>query len=166
MLLTNVTCRSIAVPSRRVNKVREWLEANGVTEVGEAELLALCLSLPDIPGAALRKLLRETGIHLSPMVEGVRQDTPANLARTLIALQNEYEQGDPEVRRRVRRIVVTAREHARLAAIRKPEKHTMVECMRVWLDNPPVFETWWRLRSGASDGTPGNTDTEESSTTS
>jgi hypothetical protein len=49
----------------------------------------------------------------------------------------------------VRRLVIAAKDHARLAA-RNPEKradkHEMNLWLTTWLENPPVFEEWVLLR--------------------
>jgi len=64
--------------------VRDWIARAGVKRIGDVEFERLRSELADIPEAALRKLLRETAVPLAPLVEGVRQDTFENLARTLI----------------------------------------------------------------------------------
>jgi len=107
-----------------------------------------------IPESALRKLVREADVLLAPMVEGVRQDTWENLGRTLVALQHVYEAADADARRRCRALVITAKDHGQLAARRNPEKREMVGCIRVWLENPPVFEEWWKLRMAAASAPP------------
>jgi hypothetical protein len=89
-------------------------------------------------------------------VEGVRQDDFDQLERTLVALTGEYEgaAGDRERARRLRRIVITAKEHARFAARRAKEesrrkmKLEMADWMLVWLENPAIFPQWVRLRRG------------------
>ena len=45
----------------------------------------------------------------------------------------------------VRRLVITAKEHARLAAripSKRPEKEEMILWLTTWLENPPVFREW------------------------
>lgn len=94
---------------------------------------------------------------LEPMVEGVRQDSFENLERTLLAMAEEYRRArDGGARERAgacRRQVITAKDHARLAARRlaaAPEagarKDEMISWMIVWLENPAVFPRWLRLR--------------------
>ena len=136
----------------RLARVREWLRANPCAAVGEPEFERIGAEL-EIPEEALRKLLRECAVPLAPLVEGVRQDTWEHLGRTLIALQREYETGDQKRRQQCRRLVITAKDHAQFAARRKPGKHEVVECLRVWLENPPVFESWWRLTSRTRENT-------------
>ncbi len=148
------------VASKQIDRVLKWIGTHMPEWIGEREFAEMSAEL-GIGERPLRKLLRETGVRLSPMVEGVRQDSFENLGRTLIALQDEYEGADAGVARAIRRLVITAKDHARLASRRKPEKAEMVEWMLVWLENPPVFDSWCRLRPSAR--TPGNTDTEESS---
>jgi hypothetical protein len=96
-----------------------------------------------------RDLLRESGAPLDAMVEGVRQEDFAALERTLLALAGAYAGADYEGRRSCRRLVITAKDHAKLAG-RKPEladeKGEMVLWMLTWLENPGVFADWVGLR--------------------
>ena len=50
-------------------------------------------------------------------------------------------------------MVVAAKDHARFAA-RKPErraeKEEMILWMRTWLENPPLFASWVKLRREAA----------------
>jgi len=97
----------------------------------------------------LRRALRNCGKPLSSFVEGVRQNTFEELERTLVALGTEYEGSDAERRRSIRDLVITARDHARLAARRAksaPTKHEMVLWMNTWLENPGAFPLWVSLR--------------------
>jgi hypothetical protein len=51
----------------------------------------------------------------------------------------------------VRRLVITAKEHARLAARnpgKRPDKEEMILWLTTWLENPPVFREWVSLRRG------------------
>jgi hypothetical protein len=148
------------VARKRLVRIREWLAGRGLEQIGDDEYAELSRHFADIPAAALRRLVREAGLPMSPLVEGVRQDNLEILGRTLLALQQAYEGGGPETQRRCREAVILAKDHARLAARRKPEKREMVEWMLVWLENPPVFRTWWRLK--VSGQTRGSTDTGES----
>ncbi len=61
----------------------------------------------------------------------------------------EYEHGDAARRARVRRLVITAKDHARWASkkeAKRAEKEEMVLWMLTWLENPPLFAEWVRLR--------------------
>src|SRR5271157_1579496 len=126
------------------------LRPERVTEALFGELLsALC----PVSEGYLRRLLRETGIPLAPLVEGIRQDEFAELERTLLAMQREY--ADARTRRDARRAqvcrqaVITAKDHARFA-LRSPKRtpeqraaeQEMLLWMLTWLDNPAVFPTW------------------------
>jgi len=108
----------------------------------------------------LRRLLRSSGLPLAPVVEGVRQDSFAELERTLLALERELEAaleaGDEARARACRRAVIEAKDHARLA-LRNPRTHPdkaackqeMILWMLTWLENPGVFPAWLGLRQQA-----------------
>lgn len=146
--------------SKKGDKLRAWIESAKPAEIGEHEWQALSAELAPISESYLRKLLRETSAPLAPLVEGVRQDSFEHLERTLLALEGEYESAaasrDAGRMARCRRLVITAKDHARWAARRStsdpkkgPEKEEMVQWMVVWLENPGVFEQWVRLRRKA-----------------
>jgi hypothetical protein len=78
------------------------------------------------------------------MVEGVRQGTLDELESSLLALLDEFERGDANRRSAVRRLVITAKDHARWA--KRAEKEEMILWLLTWLENPPVFRDWVRLR--------------------
>lgn len=104
----------------------------------------------------LRHLLRDSGVPLAPMVEGVRQESLDALESSLCALLAEYEAGDAARRAQVRKLVITAKDHARLAARREAKdgfpKEEMILWMLTWLENPPLFPAWIRLRRAALSG--------------
>jgi len=113
--------------------------------------------LAPVSGSYLRGLLRSCEVPLDPLVEGVRQSNLDELERTLLALWALYttanDAGDRERAQLCRREVLTAKEHAKLAARSRratPEtrdqKLEMVSWMRVWLEDPSVFPSWLRLR--------------------
>lgn len=102
----------------------------------------------------LRPALRECGLPLAPLVEGVRQANLPELDRTLSQLAAEYQRGEPARRRLVRQTVITARQHAEWALRRlksadgkRPEKEEMLLWIRTWLENPPLFPAWAKLRA-------------------
>ncbi len=114
----------------------------------------MALRLAPVSGGYLRRLLRECGTELHPLVEGVRQDSLDALERTLLALVAVYREaesaGDRERMRLCRRAVIESKDHARLAHRRGAEgKEEMILWMLVWLENPPVFALWVRLRRQA-----------------
>jgi hypothetical protein len=132
-------------------ELTRWLEQREQPLIGEAEFALLRAELAPISESYLRKLLRESGVPLDPMVEGVRQGTFAELEASLLGLLAEYESSDPARRMAVRRLVITAKEHARLAARnpgRRSEKEEMILWLSTWLENPPVFREWVSIRRG------------------
>jgi len=88
------------------------------------------------------------------MVEGVRQATFEDLEASLLKLLEEYEHSDAARRMAVRRLVITAKDHARLAARipeKRPEKEEMILWLTTWLENPPVFADWVKIRRNRTD---------------
>jgi hypothetical protein len=130
-------------------ELASWLDEHRPTRIGEAEFAQLFAALAPVSESYLRKLVRECGVPLDAMIEGVRQTTFDDLEASLLKLLGEYERSDAAQRMAVRRLVITAKEHARLAA-RNPEKRAdkeeMILWMNTWLENPPVFEQWLRMR--------------------
>jgi len=121
--------------------------------VGTPEWAALKSELAPIADSYLRKLLRESGVPLAPLVEGVRQSDFDELERTLTALGEVHASADASTARRCRQVVIEARQHARWAAQRAGEdeakrktKEEMMQWMLVWLENPEVFPAWAALR--------------------
>jgi hypothetical protein len=144
-----------AKPSKR-NELRRWLDQHP-GEIGECEYAALRAALAPISDSYLRKLLRDSGAPLAPMIAGVRQSNLDELETSLLALLNEYDEceGDPSKRVAIRALIITAKDHARWATKRAREaskeeavsnKEEMVLWMITWLENPPVFRQWIRLR--------------------
>ncbi len=124
-------------------KLAEWIDQQKPSVIGQKEFERLTVELGPISESYLRKLLRESGVRLSPMVEGVRQSNLGALELSLLALLAEYESGDAAHRQAVRKLVITAKEHARWA-----EKQEHVLWLKTWLENPPLFPAWARLRKG------------------
>ena len=126
-----------------------WLERERPVRIGETEWAVLRAELGNISVAYLRRLLRESGVPLAPLVQGVRQETFEALESSLLSLLEEYERSDPPRRQSIRRVVIEAKEHARWAA-RKPErrleKEEMAMWMLTWLENPPLFPQWVQIR--------------------
>ena len=99
------------------------------------------------------RLLRESGVPLDPMVEGVRQASFDELQESLERLLAIYLVGDVPRKQAVRAVVIEAKDHARMAArsgsttpVRRSEKEEMVMWLLTWLENPGVFPEWVRLR--------------------
>ena len=128
--------------SRKASEqIRDWLDARGIARVTEGVFAELGGAFPKLRG--LRRAVRACGLPLDPLVEGIRQDSWHELARTLTALQHEHEAtGD----QRIRAMVIESKTHARLASLNRPGKREMVEWMLVWLHDPSLFETWVKLR--------------------
>lgn len=131
------------MPSKKT-RLNEWLA--GRTWVGPEEFATLRREL-SISESYLRHLLRAApGVALHPLVEGVRQESLAELERTLLNMRNE-----PEYRALVRQ----ARDHARLSA-RSPRadraaKREMHSWLTLWLESPELFPAWLTLRKRALD---------------
>jgi hypothetical protein len=134
--------------SRRA-RLSTMIEGSRWTNIGEAEFEQLRAGLAPVSDHELRRLLRETRLQLAPLVEGVRQNSLQDLERTLCTLALEYACGAPNRRQTIRTLVITARDHARLAARRTEvasEKTEMILWMKTWLENPEAFKTWVALR--------------------
>lgn len=126
-----------------------WIGREQPARIGEVEWAALRSLLAPVSDSYLRRLLRGTGLALSPMVEGVRQESFDALQASLLALLAEYESGDPVRRAAVRKLVIVAKDHARWASRKeelRAEKEEMMLWMLTWLENPPLFPEWVRLR--------------------
>ena len=140
-------------PSRQ-QRLSEWLAGRepgaAITLADFEELLRL---FGPISESALRRLLRQSEAPLEPLAAGVDQDTFGALKDSLLALAAVYESGTPETRRVARRVVITAKDHAKLAAgngLVDPDKRRlkgeMAAWMLTWLENPAVFPLWVALR--------------------
>jgi hypothetical protein len=134
-------------------RLREALQRRAAVIVDEALWSELRSELAPISGEYLRRLLRQSGVPLAPLVEGVRQDTLEDLERTLLALQREYEAADEPGRTASRREVIAAKDRARWALRRLPHpdprrdlKQEMTLWMLTWLENPAIFPAWLTLR--------------------
>jgi hypothetical protein len=136
----------------RRDELARWLDRMKPEHVGESEWDELREILAPVSDSYLRKLLRESGAKLAPLVEGVRQETPDALESSLLAMLHEYERGDGARKALVRRAVITAKDHAKLAARieeKRAAKEEMVLWMLTWLENPPLFPDWIKLRRRA-----------------
>jgi hypothetical protein len=142
-------------PPNARGKARElaaWLAREAPDRIGDHEWDELRTLLAPISENYLRKLLRDSGAPLDPLIEGVRQETLDALEASLAGFLQEYEQGDRDRRRSVRQAVISAKDHARWASRKKEteaEKQEMILWMTTWLENPPLFPEWVRLRRGA-----------------
>jgi hypothetical protein len=139
------------VRGKRADLLR-WLERQRPARIGEREWAMLRVELDPVSGSYLRRLLRESGVPLSPLVEGVRQESFDALESSLLNLLTEYESGDMAMRTTIRRLVIESKDHARWAARKsdkRAEKQEMALWMLTWLENPPLFPRWVKLRRQA-----------------
>jgi len=134
-----------------------YIEARHPERIAEADFDGLLRALAPVSESHLRRLLRETGIPLAPLVCGIRQDSFENLERTLLDMEREYADatawGDVPRARACRRAAIVAKDHARFAlrsprltAAERAAKEEMVLWLLTWLENPGVFATWLELR--------------------
>src|SRR5277367_2651305 len=79
-------------PGKRA-ELAAWLAETERGEVGETQFQELRRRLAPVSEGYLRRLLRESGLPLAPMVEGVRQGTLDELETSLLRLLDEYERG-------------------------------------------------------------------------
>jgi len=101
----------------------------------------------------LRHTLIDSGCPLDPLVEGVNQSTPADLARTLLVLAGLYESASRSERDTIRAMVIRSKTHARFAAanrkldeMKQCEKQEALLWISTWLENPPLFAAWLNVR--------------------
>jgi hypothetical protein len=137
----------------------EWLQREDPPLVDETLAHTFAARFPLLSANVLRALLRTSGLALTPLVEGVRQDNFAELERTLLALATEYIAGPALRQREIRRQVISARQHAdwaarnpKVSAPRRDTKTEMALWLRTWLENPAVFDVWVRLRKRTCSG--------------
>ena len=113
--------------------------------------------LAPVSDSYLRQLVKASGVALSPLVEGVAQDSLQSLRRTLVALQHEYSQTDRDGARKCRQFVIDAKQRARWAARKathqdkRESKEEMILWMVTWLENPGLFADWVSLRERATE---------------
>lgn len=140
-------------PNTKRSELERWIAQQRPERIGEAEYAEIRAALAPVSESYLRKLLRESGVPLDALVEGVRQGSFDELQQSLEHLLAIYEAGGAPRRRAVRAVVITAKDHARLAARSKratpekrAEKEEMILWLLTWLENPPLFPEWVRLR--------------------
>jgi len=131
------------MPSTKRAELEQWIEREKPALIGPNEFQQVTEALNPVSESYLRKLLRESGVPLSPMVEGVRQSNLGALELSLLALLAEYEAGDAAHRSAVRKLVITARDHAKWT-----HKEENLLWLTTWLENPPLFPAWALLRKG------------------
>jgi len=144
--------------STKRSELERWIAERRPERIGELEYAELRAALAPISENYLRHLLRDSGVALDPMVEGVRQGSFDELQESLERLLAIYEAGDLIRKQAVRQLVIMAKDHARLATHsrgstpeKRSEKEEMVLWLLTWLENPGVFPEWARLRRAAWD---------------
>ncbi len=140
----------------RTGRVAEAVAARGFTHIGEEEWRQLMADLAPVTEDWLRRAVRNCGLPLSPLVEGVRVSSLEQTERTAMALAGEYVVaiacGDSKRAAQCRRLVLSAKGRARLAAAsardpaRRAEKEEIARWLLVWLENPDLFASWIALR--------------------
>ena len=140
-------------PGTKRSELERWISERRLERIGEAEFTAIRAALAPVSENYLRKLVRASGVALDPLVEGVRQGSFDELQQSLERLLAIYESGGTARKREVRVVVITAKDHARLAARSKraseekrAEKDEMILWLLTWLENPRLFPEWVRLR--------------------
>lgn len=142
------------MPSRsesRKSRLRQYLAEKQPACVDEGLVSELSLLLAPVSESYLRGLLRESGVRLAPMVEGVNLHSLDDLERTLLVLAEEYANG----RKEARAAVIESKDRVRWAAARaadpekRVEKAEMLLWIMTWLENPVAFPVWARLRRRA-----------------
>ena len=128
------------------SRLLQYLERTRPTVITAAEWDTIAAELAPISETYLRDLLRNCGLPLDPLIEGVRQVSFENLERTLLQLETQYSNGDREIKRACRALVIRGKDHARFALAKKPEKQEMILWMITWLENPAAFPVWLELR--------------------
>lgn len=148
---------------RAKQAILDWLDSNQPALVDTETVVQIRLSVGDVSDHTLRHALLESGFPLDPLVEGVNQSTPVDLARTLLVLAGLYAKAEPARRQAIRAMVIEAKTHARFAAsnrrlhpARLEEKREALLWISTWLDNPPLFPMWLNVRLGRTqDGVSG-----------
>ncbi len=138
-------------PKGKAAELARWIVERHPARIGETELAELARALAPISESYLRKLVRESGVPLDPTVAGVRQANFDELEESLRLLLDEYTRGGAKRQASVRKVVITAKDHARLAArnpARRAEKEEVILWLTTWLENPPLFPAWAAIRRG------------------
>jgi hypothetical protein len=142
------------------SKLAALLKERSIDFIDERAWAELAMAIAPVSESYLRGLLRESGVRLSPAVEGVNQTGFEDLERTLVALAREYDTSDAMHRRALRNIVIGAKDRARFSAERSKDdakkaiKEEMLLWMRTWLENPALFAAWVALRKKAAASPP------------
>ena len=109
--------------------------------------------LAPVSSSYLRELLRGSGLPMSPLIEGVRQDSLDEAERTLLALSGVYAEASGDSRRRIRTALIESKDRIRwglkragIDAQQRALKEEILLWALTWLENPEVFPAWLALR--------------------
>jgi len=134
-------------------RLRDWLASEQPAAITGAVWRDLLARFAPVSESYLRDLLRGTGLPFEQPWAGIRQHTFEELEQSLREMLDVYREaaaaGDRERARYCRRQVIAAKDRARFAAKKKPEKAEMAGWMLVWLENPEVFPAWVDARKRA-----------------
>ena len=134
-------------------QLRDYLAANQPAAITEAVWQDLLLRLAPVSESYLRDLLRDTGLPFDQPYAGIRQHTFEELEQSLRTMLQVYSDslaaGERDRARYCRRQVIAAKDRAKFAVKKKPEKEEMAAWMLVWLENPEVFPAWVEARKKA-----------------
>jgi hypothetical protein len=131
-------------------RLKEWIAAEPPAAITGDVWRDLLQRFAPVSESYLRDLLRDTGLPFEQPWAGIRQHTFEELEQSLRDMLRVYEEasesGDRDRARYCRRQVIAAKDRAKFAAAKKPEKTEMAEWMLVWLENPAVFPAWVEAR--------------------
>ncbi len=145
-------------PKSKKHRLNEYLRERQLTAISEEVWLELRELLAPVSEHYLRELLqRGAGLSIVQPYGGVRQGSFAELTESLLEIESVYAAAvaadDRDRARACRRVVIQARDHAKLVAAnakvdaeKRGLRREMSEWMLVWLENPAIFETWATLR--------------------
>jgi hypothetical protein len=145
----------IIVPSTKSVKqqLRDWIAAEHPEAITGEVWRDLLARFAPVSESYMRDLLRGTDLPFEQPWAGIRQHTLEQLEASLREMLRVYVEasanGDRERARYCRRQVIAAKDRAKFASQKKPEKAEMVEWMMVWLENPDVFPVWVEARKRA-----------------
>lgn len=129
---------------------KEYLALHQPAAVTEAVWRELLAQLAPVSESYLRDLIRATGLPFEQPYAGVRQHTLEELEASLREMLDVYraalEAGDKQRARYCRRQVIAAKDRAKFAAAKHPEKEEMAQWMMVWLEDPEMFPSWVTAR--------------------
>jgi hypothetical protein len=148
------------MPGRTPNRKKqlaEWIAREAPPRIDEAAWRELLERFAPVSARTLRRLLAEAGVPVEAPYGGVRQRSFEELAASLAEMGRAYQEALERNRidkaHLCRMTVIEAKDHARLASKnprvaedKRRQKAEMVEWMLVWLENPPIFPLWSKLR--------------------